>query len=172
MKAISKISIMLIVMIVVLLTACSVKDNNSQVDVQPEECSGYLTHDRRCVDECPEGFESIASTAYESIPACVIEGYFSEERYILETKCSQDSDCLWDEYETGSCCPYIPKIVNVKTHNDNLKWRQENCRGDMNFSEWKWRLCPNNPYRNNYFNQSWKPETPFCWEGKKCVFQE
>ncbi|MBU2541724.1 MAG: hypothetical protein KJ593_07455 [Candidatus Omnitrophica bacterium] len=132
-------------------------------------CFGYLTHDGQCVDECPEGYEPIMSTAPGPPPDCVIEGYFSSERRKQETECEKDNDCVWDEYEINSCCTCIPQIVNVKTRERNMQWREKNCVGPANYSEWKWRLCPDSPYIEHRCNWTIETEPLICWEGKKCT---
>lgn len=128
-------------------------------------CEGYLLSNGSCVDECPEGFTYISTVdiGYHA-PLCVPEWYYSEERTEEERSCEKDSDCVWDEYESFQCCKCGLEIMNKKTKERNKAWREKNCKGPRDYSEWKWRNCPDNPGYEPCFSD--KKESLVCRYGK------
>lgn len=139
-------------------------------------CEGFLLSNGSCVEKCPEGltYDLIVDVGPYA-PLCVPEWYDSLERYQEEIKCEDDSDCVWDEYNSFECCKCGLGYMNIKTKEQNRIWREENCAGEQNYSGWKWVNCPNNPgneakgcsRRDGYLNLT--EAVPLTCENGRCL---
>lgn len=135
--------------------------------IESEPCSGFEMPDRSCVDKCPEGYDSIGVTPVGG--SCVIEGYFSKERLKEERRCDDDGECVWSKYDYRSCCACELQIYSQETVTSREIWRETNCDGSINYSQWKWKDCPESPHR--HCNQDIE-QTPLECKAGRCIPRE